>query len=331
MQVVSAGAKRGYGGRLYTTSAGGTCGSTPLTHTTGSASDGGVTWAFGGYSYQVPIGSASVAVNDTLDGVGVWASYFEVVRVSGAGTCFASEIAVKNKGADVSNDPYNHLAAGSTLGHWFAGGGDSTLGAPANPSTAAIVIGKNATTWNKGIVFEDDGLTGANGTTTTGVAIALARNHQINWYVSSGGVAGATINSDVSDLTKYSEFRFVNDGAQWRTRGNIAMLLSGPAGTVAQYLDVQPQTTGGAGPLLRANGSDTNINISLVSMGTGRSQLMDSAFAVRVAADTTGLGFFATAPVAKQAPTGSRGGNAALASLLTALAATGLITDSTTA
>lgn len=43
------------------------------------------------------------------------------------------------------------------------------------------------------------------------------------------------------------------------------------------------------------------------------------------------LGFFGTAPIVKPAPTGSRGGNAALASLLTALANLGLITDSTSA
>lgn len=43
------------------------------------------------------------------------------------------------------------------------------------------------------------------------------------------------------------------------------------------------------------------------------------------------LGFYGTSPVIKQAATGSRGGNAALASLLTALATIGLITDSTTA
>jgi len=43
------------------------------------------------------------------------------------------------------------------------------------------------------------------------------------------------------------------------------------------------------------------------------------------------LGFYGTAPATKQAPTGSRGGNAALASLLTALATIGLITDSTSA
>lgn len=43
------------------------------------------------------------------------------------------------------------------------------------------------------------------------------------------------------------------------------------------------------------------------------------------------LGFYGTAPIVKPAPTGSRGGNAALASLLTALANLGLITDSTSA
>jgi hypothetical protein len=43
------------------------------------------------------------------------------------------------------------------------------------------------------------------------------------------------------------------------------------------------------------------------------------------------LGFYSSTGVQKQTITGSRGGNAALASLLTALAANGLITDSTTA
>jgi hypothetical protein len=46
--------------------------------------------------------------------------------------------------------------------------------------------------------------------------------------------------------------------------------------------------------------------------------------------DGTTLGVFNTAPTTKQTVTGSRGGNAALASLLTALAAYSLITDSTT-
>lgn len=47
--------------------------------------------------------------------------------------------------------------------------------------------------------------------------------------------------------------------------------------------------------------------------------------------DGSKIGLFTTAPTTKQTVTGSRGGNAALASLLTALAAYGLITDSSTA
>jgi len=42
-----------------------------------------------------------------------------------------------------------------------------------------------------------------------------------------------------------------------------------------------------------------------------------------------GVGFYGTAPVSKPTVSGSRGGNAALADLLTELAAMGLITDST--
>lgn len=47
--------------------------------------------------------------------------------------------------------------------------------------------------------------------------------------------------------------------------------------------------------------------------------------------DGANVGFYGTAPATQQTPTGSRGGNAALASLLTALAATGIIVDGTSA
>lgn len=47
--------------------------------------------------------------------------------------------------------------------------------------------------------------------------------------------------------------------------------------------------------------------------------------------DGSTIGFYGVAPAAKPAVTGSRGGNAALASLLTSLATIGLITDTSTA
>lgn len=58
----------------------------------------------------------------------------------------------------------------------------------------------------------------------------------------------------------------------------------------------------------------------------------NGAFTVLGAFETEGnLGFYGTTPIAKPTVTGSRGGNAALASLLTALASLGLIVDNTTA
>jgi len=55
------------------------------------------------------------------------------------------------------------------------------------------------------------------------------------------------------------------------------------------------------------------------------------AFTNRIKCDATGIGFFNSATVAKPTVSGSRGGNAALASLLTELANLGLITNSTSA
>jgi len=54
-------------------------------------------------------------------------------------------------------------------------------------------------------------------------------------------------------------------------------------------------------------------------------------FRVTHVTGTPYMGFYGATPVAKPAVTGSRGGNAALASLLTQLASLGLITDSTSA
>ncbi len=62
--------------------------------------------------------------------------------------------------------------------------------------------------------------------------------------------------------------------------------------------------------------------------GAGTAGRVDFGGGVKIAGN---VGFYGTAATAKQTVTGSRGGNAALASLLTSLAATGLITDSSTA
>lgn len=85
---------------------------------------------------------------------------------------------------------------------------------------------------------------------------------------------------------------------------------------------------------LYVDGTATNYLAGNVLVGTttdGMTAGGSLAIAKDLAHRGTLLGFYNSAPAAKQTVTGSRGGNAALASLLTALATLGLITDNTSA
>jgi len=83
------------------------------------------------------------------------------------------------------------------------------------------------------------------------------------------------------------------------------------------------------------SGSNTGSNFFIACLNDAGA-LQTSAIAIRRASNSVTLNaslgvWNATPPVAKPTVTGAKGGNAALASLLTALAAYGLITDSTSA
>ena len=86
--------------------------------------------------------------------------------------------------------------------------------------------------------------------------------------------------------------------------------------------------SGGRGINIETSG---NIGLFLNSgTGTGGITLQDGGtFGIEMITDL--LGFFSTTPVTQPTVTGSRGGNAALASLLTALSDLGLVIDSSTA
>lgn len=86
-----------------------------------------------------------------------------------------------------------------------------------------------------------------------------------------------------------------------------------------------------AGNRARFGYDGTNVVVS--DQGGGREVKLRAGAAPldAVRASGTGVGFNGSAPIAKPTISGSRGGNAALASLLTALASQGLITDSTSA
>ena len=105
-------------------------------------------------------------------------------------------------------------------------------------------------------------------------------------------------------------------------------------GTIGDYLYLGATANAsntGMGAMVLAD-SGTLIQFGKGSDGADSLSTVFLSFNASGAAKFNGnVGFNGTTAIAKPTITGSRGGNAALASLLTALASYGLITDSTTA
>lgn len=113
---------------------------------------------------------------------------------------------------------------------------------------------------------------------------------------------------------------------------------TGRTGSGISHIDLVGDTTYTDYGARLARQGGANAATQLIHRGTGNLELsttdasggltLASSSGVKVALNTTGLAFQGSSPIAKPTVTGSRGGNAALASLLTALANYGLITDS---
>jgi hypothetical protein len=98
------------------------------------------------------------------------------------------------------------------------------------------------------------------------------------------------------------------------------------------------QSNGGAVMLISSGYPEGSTDFATVSLRSGN-DIDDSRVtlgatdvvlsATNVTVGSANVGFYGASPQTKPTVTGSRGGNAALASLLTALANLGLITDST--
>lgn len=160
-----------------------------------------------------------------------------------------------------------------------------------------------------------------------------------------GGAGGAAGTSSANDGGSAS----VQGGTGGAATGAVAAGNGGPAGAVGG--------TGGAGTATGAAGDGGNINIEGGLAGTdggggggdGGDVLINGGNAsgggtdgsvtigatntdsVSIASGSNSLGFHGATPVTQQTITGSRGGNAALADLLTKLATLGLIIDGTSA
>lgn len=273
------------------------------------------------------IGVAGFCIGNKA-GVSARAFYGDVQHEAGV-TSYGLELAVKNKSAS-NNGTTAHLQVFDTCGIWMAAGGDNSYGGSAvNPSSVGIAVGAGSSTWNAGIVFFTGALAN-NPSTGFPVAISMAQNHRIHWGM-PGNFTGAAINSSVATDGKGTFQTFADDVVRFSNGANLTTFQISHIASGVNGIDVK-QSVAGVSPLISSFGADTNIDIKMRGKGTGSVLLQDSAAVTKFAANSTGIGFFATTPVAKPAVTGTRVDPAgALNSLLTSLSNLGLITNSSTA
>ena len=157
----------------------------------------------------------------------------------------------------------------------------------------------------KGIFIRDGGSVGI-GTTAPGAKLEICDPNpaiRIRDSDNNGGMESrAFIEFGQTESGVWSRTGYVGDGFS----------LERKMGIVTNGFEVTISVNGGVSFALTID-TDGNTNI-----------------AGNLDHDGSGIGFYGTVPIAKPTVTGSRGGNAALASLLTALANLGLITDNTT-
>jgi len=219
----------------------------------------------------VAIGGASIAWNDKTVGgtLLAWAHYFEAVVENGAGATYGAEVAVKNKSANAIRNPYAKDSSGG-LGFWFAGGGDASYGgSPANPNNAAIVIGKNSHTWNTGICFDADGITGTDGVTGSGAAMKMAKGHRIDWFCDSTNVAAQITSSTTAGASKTKKIDFSDANVYLGNAANGSLFNFAMGTTQVNGFQFAATNTGAGQVTILADGADANLDLRLLPKGTG--------------------------------------------------------------
>lgn len=147
-------------------------------------------------------------------------------------------------------------------------------------------------------------------------------------------------NADGSPATGYTKLTLVSsdgtssaavDASDLSALGSLSTVLTG--GTTPVITSAGALTLCGSSIPLKTEAAVLKMTITpatanLINCAVSTSLALQYNGTSRIAIDSTGIGFFATAPAAKPTVTGSKGANAALTSLLTGLAGLGLLTDS---
>lgn len=289
--------------------------------------------------FQLGVGGWFATLNDNLDNpclaTGLYGVAFREVGagmgISGVGTV-GGEVDICNLGNSVQVTPGNLYPSTGFTTAWQVNSGAFVTGS--TTASAGITIGNNKADFFAGIVVAKNAIAGVNfdvggrAISGGGSAIRLNTYHHLEWWTTPYSAPSFYITSEQSSANVMSI-----------VASDTGILMGGPASLGLAFQTLYPGgATGawlsaipafGANPATITPAGSTNADFRVKGAGTGSLAITAPNDTARVAANNTGLGFFGSAPIAKPTVTGSRGANAALASLLTQLASYGLITDST--
>lgn len=211
------------------------------------------------------IAGSFYAVNNNTSFLQVgYGIYVEAFRSSGAGAIHGMEIDASELGTSQTITPYTSSFATMSNALWLASGGGE---AGATDASLALGIVDNGAQFRTGIMFGDNAIDGTDGSTGTGEAIAFAKGHKQNWYYTGGNV-GFTLYSDVSASTDKQTALVDSNGVSILNNSDLKNFrVAKVAGTVTGSLAVSGST--GADPSLLAEGSATDIAITLTPKGSG--------------------------------------------------------------
>lgn len=304
------------------------------------------------------IATAAFAFNDNAnasDKKSAWAYYGHAAQTHPNKFTTSIELDTANLVSDVPIDPYSMEATGASATAWFGVGGEIAQGLRDQGDTTsqkAVSVGLGfvntcgeaaGNRYLKGIVFQASAIAGTDGITGTGTAIEFARGHELVWKYSAGvnAIAGK-IRGEHAAGANQTRLVFAANGLQVRgvqsdlTTETTLFRVASPTLSSGQqannlFFGGQAWASGTGALIVGAEGAATDISISLRSKGAGSVGLGDATGASKIAAGSSGIAFFGGALSAKLTISGSRGGNVALADLLSKLATYGLITDGTSA
>ncbi|MDX8537072.1 hypothetical protein RFM23_05470 [Mesorhizobium abyssinicae] len=237
----------------------------------------------------------------TSGGSVIWGAYLEAVKRPGSNTTIQGlEVEATNLNSTPVNpvvSPEATYVQGRSFGIFLASGGSNA--APYDVDSA-IFVGKNGARFRTGLTFYRDALT-KDGGTNYQHAVLLADKALVEWYTSDlAATVGFSIHSEVSAVA--SQMRLIASDIGLlvnNASGGLAMRVIPNGGVTANYLTLQA-VNAGSSPILLAAGSDTNVGHIIRGKGTGGGALQDGASTVRLSWNTTGLGFFAAAPVSQR-------------------------------